>query len=210
MKTMNFKATEKTKRLAKKLDKAASNGSSKKFFQVFVDMVPEIIALNNECPTAVNVLLAAIYGMGTDSNAVQFDTKTMKDLLNCGESTIYKALKLLKERKFIETVPVSYGVKGYVVNERVAWKKSTDQRSSAMFSAPIRSSSKIKDMKFNLLGIGASRVLRHIPTITLHDYNNSHINNNLIPPGKVKHNRAYRNNQPDKIRSDGKFEAQRV
>lgn len=87
-------------------------------------------------PLAAGVLMYLIENMGRTSNAIICSYKTLQEVTGYSRPSIARAIKVLKEGNWIDTVKIGSAT-AYCVNERVAWQAARNQRKYAIFSATV-------------------------------------------------------------------------
>lgn len=70
------------------------------------------------------------------NNSVACSYKVLEDYFNASRMSIYRAIKLLKERNFIAISKMG-NVNVYHLNEKLVWRKGKDKRKYARFSATV-------------------------------------------------------------------------
>lgn len=96
---------------------------------------------------ASRVLHLLIARMG-DKNACVISQSTLAEDLQVDPRTIRRAVAMLREHRWIETVNIGgakSGVQGYIVNSRVAWQGSRDGIRSSVFDAKVYVSEQEQD-----------------------------------------------------------------
>lgn len=127
------------------------------FVQLTRDHLPDWRQLTRRSPIAAEIMLFLIEHMGKNTNAVVVSYATMQELTGRSRATVARAIKLLKEQNWIDTVQIG-NASAYAVNERVAWRTHANQRQYAMFSATVvASSSEQKEIR--------KSQLKHVPVI---------------------------------------------
>lgn len=87
-------------------------------------------------PLAAGVLMYLVENMGRTTNAVICSYKTLQEVTGYSRPSIARAIKVLKEGNWIDTVKIGSAT-AYCVNERVAWQAARNQRKYAIFSATV-------------------------------------------------------------------------
>lgn len=127
------------------------------FVQVTRSYLPEWRQLTRKSPLAAEILLFLVEHMGKNNNAVVVSYATIQELTGRARATVARAIKLLKDQNWIDSIQVGTAT-AYAVNERVAWRSHANQRQYAMFSATVvASSSEQKDRR--------TTKLKHIPHV---------------------------------------------
>lgn len=117
------------------------------FVQLYRPELKQLRSLLRLNPTAAQILFVFVEKMNKQ-NAVVMSYKTLEKITKKTRQTCSKAIKDLRESKFINVVKVG-NVNAYVVNSNVFW--STDnsiKEKFAMFSATVVASSSEQDEDF--------------------------------------------------------------
>lgn len=117
--------------------------------------------LTSKQPAAATVLLYFIEQMGRTTNAVICSYKTLQEVTGYSRPSISRAIKLLKEDNWIDSVKVG-SASAYCVNERIAWQSGKNQRRYAMFSATVVASESEQESNFQ---IKAKEDIKYIPIV---------------------------------------------
>lgn len=112
-------------------------------------------------PLAAGVLMYLVENMGRTTNAVICSYKTFQEVTGYSRPSIARAIKVLKEDNWIDTVKVGSAT-AYCVNERVAWQAARNQRKYAIFSATVVAAESEQDSTFS---DKARQELKYIPVI---------------------------------------------
>lgn len=132
--------------------------------------------LTTSQPAAATVLLYLIEQMGRTTNAVICSYKTLQEATGYSRPSISRAIKVLKEENWIDTVKVGSAT-AYCVNERVAWQAGRNQRRYAMFSATVVACESEQDSDYHLK---AKDDIRYIPIVRAGEQ--AVITNEELPP----------------------------
>lgn len=91
-----------------------------------------------ENASAGQLLMTMISRMGR-SNALVASQQALVEASGLGRSTVYRALKTLKERNWVEIVQIgpNKSSSAYVINSRVAWTGNTEGKRYSMFDAAV-------------------------------------------------------------------------
>jgi len=87
-------------------------------------------------PFAAKLLFTLCERMGKSNNAVVCSYSTLQEITGYSRASVAKAIKYLKEKKWIAAIKVGNAT-AYCVNEKVAWQRGRNQRKYAMFSATV-------------------------------------------------------------------------
>ena len=110
-------------------------------------------------PLAAEILMFLMEKMGRTSNAVVCSYKSLQELTGYSRPSVARAIKILKDDNWIDTVKVGNAT-AYCVNERVAWQASRNERKYAIFSATVVASSSEQPSDFM---DKSKEKIRHIP-----------------------------------------------
>lgn len=113
-----------------KLEKA-----NPKFVQVTNQNLPAIQKLIAKNSLAGGIFFFFCENMN-NNNSVACSSKVIEDYFDSSRMSVYRAIKLLKERNFISTSKMG-NINVYHLNEKLVWKKEKDKRKYAKFSATI-------------------------------------------------------------------------
>lgn len=101
-------------------------------------------ALNTRNPLAANVLMMLVEKMNRQ-NALMVSQATLCKMCGCGRTSLYAAVKLLKQERWIQTVKVGQN-NAYLVNAQVFWQDSRDKKhAEVVFNATIVASREEQD-----------------------------------------------------------------
>lgn len=95
--------------------------------------------------TAASRVLHILIARMADRNAVVISQGALADELQVDPRTIRRAIALLRDHNWIQTVNLGgakSGVQGYIVNSRVAWQGSRDGIRHSVFDATVYASEK--------------------------------------------------------------------
>lgn len=87
-------------------------------------------------PIAAEIMMFLIENMGKHHNAIIVSYNTMMELTGRSRATVSRAIKVLKQGNWIDTVQIGKS-SAYAVNERVAWRSHANGRKYAYFSASV-------------------------------------------------------------------------
>jgi hypothetical protein len=116
-------------------------------------------ALIGESPAAGQLLMTMVSRMGR-GNALVASQTALKEASGLSIASVKRAVKLLKERQFIEIVQIgpTRSSSAYVVNSRVAWTGKREGMRQSMFHAVVLASeSEQKEIE--------TEDLKHLPEI---------------------------------------------
>lgn len=99
-----------------------------------------------------------------DHNAVVMSIPTIMKLMETSRPTVIRAINLLREDKWVETVQIggSGTANAYVVNDRVAWSGPRDGIRFSLFSAAVIA---VSDDQPDQTQLGEQEPLRRLPRI---------------------------------------------
>lgn len=91
-----------------------------------------------ENASAGQLLMTMISRMGR-GNALVASQQALVEASGLGRSTVYRALKTLKERNWVEVIQIgpNKSSSAYVINSRVAWAGNTEGKRYSMFDAVV-------------------------------------------------------------------------
>ena len=98
-------------------------------------------------PLAAEILMFFMEKMGRTTNAVVCSYKSLQEITGYSRPTVARAIRVLKEDNWIDTVKVGNAT-AYCVNEKVAWQASKNERKYAIFSATVVASETEQDDGF--------------------------------------------------------------
>lgn len=129
---------------------------SANFVQIQDRYLKDIQVLISQNPVSAQILFFFIEKMGKFNNSVVCSYQTLIEITGFSRSTIARAIKLLKDQNWIDTVKIGSAT-AYCVNAQVAWRKANNKRHYAVFSSTVvASSSENKDYE-------TDKKLRSIP-----------------------------------------------
>lgn len=129
---------------------------SSNFVQIQDRYLKDIQVLISQNPVSAQILFFFIEKMGKFNNSVVCSYQTLIEITGFSRSTIARAIKLLKDQNWIDTVKIGSAT-AYCVNAQVAWRKANNKRHYAVFSSTVvASSSENKDYE-------TDKKLRNIP-----------------------------------------------
>ena len=114
----------------------SNSQSNYNFVQLSRGYLVQMRKLARKSPLAHEVLYYLVEHMGRTTNAVVCSYQTLCEVTNSSRSSIGRAIKLLKDENWIDTVSIG-NAKAYCVNEKVFWQASKNQRKYAIFSATV-------------------------------------------------------------------------
>lgn len=112
---------------------------------------------------AASRVLHILIARMVDRNAVVISQNAIADLLNVDPRTVRRAIAMLREYRWIETINLGgakSGVQAYVVNSRVAWQGNRDGIRHSVFDAKIYAIEGEQEV-----GVGNDLPLHHIPSL---------------------------------------------
>ncbi|WP_265184989.1 helix-turn-helix transcriptional regulator, partial [Salmonella enterica] len=98
-------------------------------------------------PIAHEILYYLVEHMGRTTNAVVCNYTTLCKITGVSRATVGRAIKLLKDDQWIDTVKIG-NTNAYCVNERVFWQAGRNQRKYAIFSATINATATDQESDF--------------------------------------------------------------
>lgn len=118
------------------------------FAQVDRKALAALSKLTVKQPTA-GAALAAMVALMDRRNAVCISHKTLANLLGVHQTTIKKAVKVLKDGKWIQQIQLgrSGTVNAYVINSRVAWADKRENLRLSLFDAVIVADAEDQDQR---------------------------------------------------------------
>lgn len=131
------------------------------FVQVSRNYLKEWRLLMRKSPLASEVLMFLVEHMGRTTNAVVCSYTTLTEATGVSRASVARALKLLKEDNWIDSVKIGNAT-AYAVNARVFWQAGRHQKQYAIFQATVIASGTEQDSDFKLK---AKESIRHIPFI---------------------------------------------
>ena len=131
------------------------------FVQVSRNYLKEWRLLMRKSPLASEVLMFLVEHMGRTTNAVVCSYTTLTEATGVSRASVARALKLLKEDNWIDSVKIGNAT-AYAVNARVFWQAGRHQKQYAIFQATVIASGTEQDSDFKLK---AKQSIRHIPFI---------------------------------------------
>lgn len=125
-----LKLAEKEKERDDKKEKA-----NPRFVQLNKANIPAVSFLSAE-----NGLASGIYFFLTERmtvhNAVACSYSVLQEYFNTSRTSVYRAIKLLEEKKFLKIAKIG-NANVYYINDQIVWQKGNDEREYAEFSATI-------------------------------------------------------------------------
>lgn len=126
------------------------------FVQIKDRYLKDLQKLIAQNPVSAQILFFFIEKMGQFNNSVVCSYQTLIEVTGLSRSTIARAIKLLKEQNWIDTVKVGSAT-AYCVNAQVAWRKANNKRHYAIFSSTVIATSS-ENEKYE-----TNKQLRNIP-----------------------------------------------
>lgn len=131
------------------------------FVQLSRGYLSQMRKLARKSPIAHEILYYLVEHMGRTTNAVVCSYKTLCEMTGVSRPTVGRAIKLLKDDNWIDTVKIG-NANAYCVNERVFWQAARNQRQYAVFSATVIASSSEQESDYREK---AKQKLTYIPVI---------------------------------------------
>ncbi len=135
------------------------------FVQLSRAYLHQMRQLARKSPIAHEILYYFVEHMGRTTNAVVCSYATLCEMTGVSRPTVGRAIKLLKDDNWIDTVKIGNS-NAYCVNERVFWQAGRNQRKYAIFSATVIASASEQDSDY---AEKAKQKLTYIPVIEPHD-----------------------------------------
>jgi len=143
----------------------AHTNDNANFVQVSREYLKHWRALTKKSPIASEILLYLVENMGRTSNAVVCSYKTLEEITGTSRATVGRAIKILKEDQWLDTVKVGSAT-AYGINARIFWQAARNQKQYAVFSATVIASESEQAKGFR---DKATHSLKHIPFIEKSD-----------------------------------------
>ena len=124
---------EMNKREEEKAEKEANKNPM--FVQLNKHALPSLSFLSAENGLA-SAILVFLFDKMTVHNAVACSYTALQEHFTASRSSIYRAIKLLQDKKFIQVAKMG-NVNVYHLNDNLVWKAGYNQRKYAEFSATI-------------------------------------------------------------------------
>ena len=131
------------------------------FLQLSRSYLHQMRKLARKSPIAHEILYYLVEHMGRTTNAVVCSYTTLCEITGVSRPTVGRAIKLLKDDQWIDTVKIG-NANAYCVNERVFWQAGRNQRKYAIFSATVIASATDQESDFQEK---AKQKLTYIPII---------------------------------------------
>jgi DNA-binding transcriptional ArsR family regulator len=135
------------------------------FVQLSRSYLNQMRKLARKSPVAHEILYYLVEHMGRTTNAVVCSYTTLCEITGVSRPTVGRAIKLLKDDNWIDTVKIGNS-NAYCVNERVFWQAAKNQRKYAIFSATVIASASEQDSDY---AEKAKQKLTYIPIIEPND-----------------------------------------
>lgn len=116
-------------------EKIARKREPSDFVQISRKSMKEIRLLSDKNKLSLKILMILAEKMNRQ-NAVVVSQKTLCQLLGKGRTSIYNAIKILEDGRWLKTLKIGTA-NAYIINERVFWTDLTDKRRYAIFSASV-------------------------------------------------------------------------
>jgi len=117
------------------------------FVQLSRDSLAQMRQLARKSPLAHEILYLLVEHMGRMTNAVVCSYATLQELTGVSRATVGRAIKLLKDDNWIDTVKIG-NANAYAVNARVFWSAGRNQKRYAIFSATVIASASEQGVGF--------------------------------------------------------------
>ena len=121
--------------------------------------IREIREMAKRAPAAFQVFLLLTERMNK-TNAVVISWATIGQILDYSRATVYRAISLLEDEKWVQVVKVG-SANGYIVNSKVIWRDHSGKRYGSFFAEVVVSedeqSRKVEDWD--------NVELRHVPVL---------------------------------------------
>lgn len=140
-------------------------GDNYNFVQLSRGYLREMRGLARKSPIAHEILYYFVEHMGRTTNAIVCSRKVLSEVTGCSIATVGRAIKILKDDNWIDTVKIGTA-NAYCVNERAFWQAGRNQRKYAIFSATVIASASEQDSDY---AKKAKQKLTYIPVIEPHD-----------------------------------------
>lgn len=155
------KARRLNSQLVDKLKEAEAEEIAKKnqnFLQLYKQELIELRALTTKDPMAMTLLFLLVEKMNKQ-NAIVMSQKTMMQITAKSRPTISRAVKTLKESKFLQVVKIG-SANAYVVNSKVFWQAGVNGK-FAVFNATVVASG--DEQTKNYIENWQNVKLKHVP-----------------------------------------------
>jgi hypothetical protein len=119
------------------------------FVQLSQSNIVEIVKLESESASASKILWFLVSKMNK-SNAVVISQKTLMVLTGMGRTSVYTAVKHLRNNRWIDVLKVGTA-NAYVVNSQVFWKSSNDKKYTSFSAQVITSLDEQESENLNVL-----------------------------------------------------------
>jgi len=140
-------------------------GDNYNFVQLSRGYLREMRGLARKSPIAHEILYYFVEHMGRTTNAIVCSRKVLSEVTGCSIATVGRAIKILKDDNWIDTVKIGTA-NAYCVNERAFWQAGRNQRKYAIFSATVIASASEQDSDY---AEKAKQKLTYIPVIEPND-----------------------------------------
>lgn len=121
---------------SRETNESHSENDNSNFVQLSRSYLQQMRKLARKSPIAHEILYYLVEHMGRTTNAVVCSYTTLCEVTGVSRPTVGRAIKLLKEDNWIDTVKIG-NANAYCVNERVFWQAGRNQRKYAIFSATV-------------------------------------------------------------------------
>lgn len=146
------------------------------FVQINKSYIKSYRGLIKKSPVAAEILMFLVEKMGRTTAAVVCSYRTLEEVTETSNSTVTRAIKLLKKDRWIEAIKVGSAT-AYCVNAKVFWQAARNQKKYAMFEATVVASESEQESEYHEL---AKHPLKHIPFVDRNE--RAIIGNEELPP----------------------------
>jgi hypothetical protein len=131
------------------LESKSRSRKNQNFVQLSQSNIVAIVKLESESPSASKILWFLVSKMNK-SNAVVISQKTLMDLTGMGWTSVYNAVKHLRNNRWLDVLKVGTA-NAYVINSQVFWKSSNDKKYTSFSAEIITSLSEQESENLNVL-----------------------------------------------------------
>jgi hypothetical protein len=128
---------------------STSHKKNKNFVQLSQKNIVEIVKLESASRSASRILWFLVSKMNK-CNAVVISQKTLMELTGMGRTSVYTAVKHLRDGRWIDVLKVGTA-NAYVVNSQVFWKTTQDKKYTSFSAEVITSLSEQESENLNVL-----------------------------------------------------------
>lgn len=119
-----------------KIDAVASKPKNSTWVQTERESHEAWAALIGKTPKAAQ-LMHLLTTRINENNAVVVSLPTLAKLLKCSRPTAIRAINILKEGNWLQSLQIGGSANTYIINDRVAWTQSRDKLRYSNFSATV-------------------------------------------------------------------------